>query len=164
MPRIPISLVVNGEEVEAVVEPHWTLLEVLRDVLDLTGTKEGCSEGVCGACTVLLDGRPIRACLTLALEVEGRSITTVEGLASEDGRLDPLQEAFIEEGAVQCGFCTSGMLISAKALLMEEPSPTEERIRYALSGNICRCTGYAKIVKAVEAAARARQGKGRQGQ
>jgi carbon-monoxide dehydrogenase small subunit len=146
--RLPLMLTVNGEEVELFVEPHWTLLEVLRDELDLTGTKEGCGEGVCGACTVLVDGKPVRACLTLALEVSGREVITVEGLAGAEG-LDPLQEAFVEHGAVQCGFCTPGMLMAAKALLLEEPAPDEERIRRAISGNICRCTGYTKIVEAI---------------
>jgi len=142
----------NGEEVELAVEPHWTLLEALREELDLTGTKEGCSEGVCGSCTVLVDGAPVRACLTLALEVEGREILTVEGLGGPDG-LDPLQRAFIERGAVQCGFCTSGMLMAAKGLLLENPNPSQEDIKRALAGNICRCTGYIKIIEAVEEAA-----------
>lgn len=144
---------VNGEPVEVSVEPHWTLLEVLREELDLTGTKEGCSEGVCGSCTVLVDGFPVRACLTLALEVRGKEVTTVEGLSGPDG-LDPLQQAFIEKGAVQCGFCTPGMLMAAKALLLENPTPTEQEIRRAISGNICRCTGYAKIVEAIKEAAK----------
>lgn len=158
MKRVPLRLKVNGEETELLVESHWTLLEVLRDELDLTGTKEGCGEGVCGACTVLLDGAPIRACLTLALEVDGRSVTTVEGLAGPQG-LDPLQEAFIQKGAVQCGFCTPGMLMAAKALLLSNPSPGEEDIRRAISGNICRCTGYAKIVEAISAAAASQGGR-----
>lgn len=161
MKRVPLRLKVNGEGTELLVESHWTLLEVLRDELDLTGTKEGCGEGVCGACTVLLDGAPIRACLTLALEVDGRSVTTVEGLAGSQG-LDPLQEAFIQKGAVQCGFCTPGMLMAAKALLLSNPRPGEEEIRRAISGNICRCTGYAKIVEAIAYAA-ASQGGGPKG-
>lgn len=152
MSRVPLSIKVNGEELELMVEPHWTLLEVLREELDLTGTKEGCGEGVCGACTVLLEGEPIRACLTLALEVQGKSVTTVEGLAGEK-TLDPLQESFIRHGAVQCGFCTPGMIMAAKALLLKNPCPQEEEIRRAISGNICRCTGYAKIVEAIAAAA-----------
>ena len=152
MQKIVATLHVNDEEHELLIKPHWTLLEVLRDELDLTGAKEGCGEGVCGSCTVLMDGMPIRACLTLALEAEGRKITTVEGLA--DGEtLDPLQHAFIDRGAVQCGFCTPGMLMSAKAMLNKNPHPDEEQIRKSLSGNICRCTGYAKIVEAVSAAA-----------
>jgi len=152
MSRVPLKLKVNNEELELLVEPHWTLLEVLREELDLTGTKEGCGEGVCGACTVLLDGKPVRACLTLALEAQGCSVTTVEGLAGEKG-LDPLQESFIRHGAVQCGFCTPGMIMAAKALLLENPCPQEEDIRKAISGNICRCTGYAKIVEAIAAVA-----------
>jgi aerobic-type carbon monoxide dehydrogenase small subunit (CoxS/CutS family) len=152
MSRVPLKLKVNNEELELLVEPHWTLLEVLREELDLTGTKEGCGEGVCGACTVLLDGKPVRACLTLALEAQGCSVTTVEGLAGEKG-LDPLQDSFIRHGAVQCGFCTPGMIMAAKALLLENPCPQEEDIRKAISGNICRCTGYAKIVEAIAAVA-----------
>lgn len=152
MSRVPLRLKVNNEELELLVEPHWTLLEILREELDLTGTKEGCGEGVCGSCTVLLNGEPVRACLTLALEAQGSSVTTVEGLAGENG-LDPLQESFISHGAVQCGFCTPGMIMAAKGLLLENPSPSEEEIRRAISGNICRCTGYAKIVEAIAAAA-----------
>lgn len=151
MKRLPLTLDVNGELYEGLIEPQTTLLELLRNELDLTGTKEGCGEGVCGACTVLLDGRPIRACLTLALEVDGGRITTVEGLRTGDD-LDPLQRAFVDNGAVQCGFCTPGMLMAAKALLLEDPKPDEERIRRAISGNVCRCTGYAKIVRAIAAA------------
>lgn len=146
-----VTLLVNEETHELLIEPHWTLAEVLRDQLDLTGTKEGCGEGACGACTVLMDDKPVRSCLTLALEGAGKKITTVEGLV-ENGKIDPLQDAFIEHGSVQCGFCTPGMLMSAKALLLEDPLPGEKKIRRALSGNICRCTGYAKIVKAIEAA------------
>jgi carbon-monoxide dehydrogenase small subunit len=145
-----LRLIINGEEEEFLIPPHLTLLELLRDEMDLTGTKESCGEGVCGSCTVLLDGKPIRSCLTLALEADGQSITTVEGL-SKGGELDPLQRAFIDHGAVQCGFCPPGMLMSAKALLLEESRPAEERIRQAISGNICRCTGYAKIVQAIAA-------------
>jgi carbon-monoxide dehydrogenase small subunit len=152
MNKVPLTLHVNDEECSILVEPHWTLLEVLRDELDLTGTREGCGEGVCGSCTVLMEGKPIRACLTLALEAEGGRITTIEGLAA-DGVLDPVQEAFVEHGAVQCGFCTSGMVMSAKGLLLDDPHPNEVKIRRALSGNICRCTGYAKIVEAVAASA-----------
>ncbi|MFH1489989.1 MAG: (2Fe-2S)-binding protein, partial [Pseudomonadota bacterium] len=128
-----------------------TLLEVLREDLALTGTKESCGEGVCGSCTVLCGGLPIRGCLTLAAEIQGEEITTVEGLRMEDGRLDPLQQAFIDHGAVQCGFCTPGMLMSAKSLLVRNPDPGEREIRGAISGNICRCTGYAKIVEAIKA-------------
>ncbi len=148
MKTAPIVISVNGEEYELLIKPHLTLLEVLREELHLTGAKEGCGEGACGSCTVLMDGVPVRACLTLAMEASGREITTVEGLAAGE-TLDPLQDAFIEHGAVQCGFCTSGMLMSAKGLLLEDSTPDEAAIRNALSGNICRCTGYAKIVEAV---------------
>lgn len=152
MNKIVAILTVNNEEHELLIKPHRTLLEVLRNELDLTGAKEGCGQGVCGSCTVLMDGMPVRACLTLALEAEGREITTVEGLA-EGEILDPLQQAFIDCGAVQCGFCSPGMLMSAKALLNKTPHPDENQIRKGLSGNICRCTGYAKIVEAVALAA-----------
>jgi aerobic carbon-monoxide dehydrogenase small subunit len=151
MKKMVLRLIINGEEEEFLIPPHLTLLELLRDEMDLTGTKESCGEGACGSCTVLLDDKPIRACLTLALEADGQSITTVEGLP-KGGELDPLQRAFIDHGAVQCGFCTPGMLMSAKALLLEESRPGEQRIRQAISGNICRCTGYAKIVEAIAAA------------
>jgi carbon-monoxide dehydrogenase small subunit len=147
-----VSLTVNGEEYEAVVAPNRTLLEVLRDGLYLTGTKEGCGEGACGTCTVLLDGKPVRSCLTLAVEVQGREITTIEGLASI-GELHPVQKAFVEYGAIQCGFCAPGMILTTKALLDENPSPTEQEARQAISGNVCRCTGYAKIVEAMLKAA-----------
>ncbi len=147
-----IRLTVNGEEYEAIVTPNQTLLEVLRDSLNLTGTKEGCGEGACGTCTVLLDGKPVRSCLTLAVEVQGREITTIEGLAPM-GELHPVQKAFVEYGAIQCGFCTPGMILTAKALLDENPNPTEQEARQAISGNVCRCTGYAKIVEAMLKAA-----------
>ncbi|MCP4691289.1 MAG: (2Fe-2S)-binding protein [Desulfobacterales bacterium] len=148
MKKVPLILNVNDEECELYIKPNLTLLEVLREELGLTGTKEGCGEGACGSCTVLMDGKPVRSCLTLALEAADCKITTVEGLAS-DGVLDPLQQSFIDNGAVQCGFCTSGMLMSAKALLQEDPHPDEPKIRRAISGNICRCTGYTKIVDAI---------------
>jgi carbon-monoxide dehydrogenase small subunit len=149
MKKIPIVLNVNSEEYDLSIAPNLTLLEVLRDELELTGTKESCGEGVCGSCTVLCDGLPIRSCLTLAVEVQGVEITTVEGLRLEDGQLDLLQQAFIDHGAVQCGFCTPGMLMSAKAFLNKHSNPNESDIRKAISGNICRCTGYAKIVDAI---------------
>lgn len=149
MKKIPLMLKVNGEEYDLYVFPNRTLLEVLREDLELTGTKEGCGEGVCGSCTVLCDGFPIRSCLTLAAEVQGAEITTVEGLRLENGQLDLLQQAFIDRGAVQCGFCTPGMLMSAKAFLNRNPDPSEEDVRKGISGNICRCTGYAKIVDAI---------------
>jgi len=151
MVKQDIDLNINGSHYSLSVLPQRTLLEVLREDLGLTGTKEGCSEGECGVCTVLVDGFSVRSCLLLAVDVRGRKITTVEGL-SQEGRIHPLQEAFIQEGAIQCGFCTPGMLLSAKALLDENPSPSEEAIRVALSGNLCRCTGYQKIFKAVQAA------------
>ena len=149
MKKIPVVLSVNGEEYDIYISPNRPLLEVLREELELTGTKESCGEGVCGACTVLCNGFPVRACLTLAAEVQGAEITTVEGLKCEDGQLDLLQQSFIEHGAVQCGFCTPGILMSAKALLNENPDPNEEEIRKGISGNICRCTGYAKMVEAI---------------
>ena len=144
---------VNDTPVELMVEPHLTLLEVLREKLFLIGTKEGCSTGDCGACTVLLDGKPITSCLLLALEVEGQHVETVEGLSS-DGELHPLQSAFILESGLQCGFCTPGMLMSSKALLDENLDPSEDEIRMGLAGNLCRCTGYDPIVRAVKSAAR----------
>jgi carbon-monoxide dehydrogenase small subunit len=149
MKRIPISFSVNGEDVDLYVNPNRTLLEVLREDLELTGTKEGCGEGVCGSCTVLWNGSPIRSCLTLASEVSGTQITTVEGLRCSDGTLDPLQQAFIDHGAIQCGFCTPGMLMAARAFLNGNPVPDEAAAREAIGGNICRCTGYAKIVEAI---------------
>jgi len=157
MQTIDITLTINEQTHILAVKPNDTLLEVVRDYLDLTGSKEGCGEGVCGSCTVLLDGHPVRACLTLALEADGSAVTTVEGLADED-TLSPLQQSFIDHGAVQCGFCTPGMLMSATALLKEQPRPDRKAVRQALSGNICRCTGYAKIVDAVEHAARPASG------
>jgi carbon-monoxide dehydrogenase small subunit len=152
MERQPIRLSVNGEEREVLVSPNETLVEVLRDRLELTGTKMGCGEGACGTCTVLLDGEPVRSCLTLAVEVQGKEIVTIEGLA-EGAELHPVQEAFMEYGAIQCGFCTPGMILTGKALLDENPHPTEEEVRRAISGVVCRCTGYAKIVEAILAAA-----------
>ena len=143
---------VNDNPVELMVEPHLTLLEVLRENLFLIGTKEGCSTGDCGACTVLLDGKPVTSCLMLAVEAEGHHVETVEGL-SPDGELHPLQSAFIREDGLQCGFCTPGMLMASKALLAENPDPSEDEIRMGLAGNLCRCTGYDPIVRAVKAAA-----------
>ncbi len=146
-----LTMILNGEEVSVQVKPSALLAEVLRDQLELTGTKVACGEGECGACTVLLDGKPVNSCLVPALKAQGRKVLTVEGLASL-GELHPLQKAFVEHGAVQCGYCTPGMLMSAKALLDHNPNPTEEEVRLAISGNLCRCTGYAKIVKAIQAA------------
>ena len=144
---------VNGVERERAVSSSATLLDVLREELALTGAKEGCGEGACGSCTVLLDGDPVRSCLTLALEARDRQVTTIEGLA-KGGALTPLQQAFVDHGAVQCGFCTPGMILTATAFLAKNPNPTEEQVRRAISGNICRCTGYAKIVEAILAAAK----------
>ena len=147
-----LRLKVNGEEYEVAIEPRRTLLEVIRENLGLTGTKEGCNEGECGACTVLMDGEPVNSCLVLAVEAQDKDILTIEGLA-EGQKLHPLQEAFIEHGAFQCGFCTAGMLLSAKALLDRNPQPTEEEIRRGIGGNLCRCTGYVKIIEAIKAVA-----------
>jgi aerobic carbon-monoxide dehydrogenase small subunit len=148
-----IRLRVNGEPYDLLVEPRHTLLKVLRDVLGLTGTKKGCDTGDCGACTVLMNGRPINSCLALAVEADGAEITTIEGLAGGDD-LHPIQEAFVQAGAIQCGYCTPGMILTAKALLDENPAPSEEEIKRAIAGNLCRCTGYVKIVEAIQAAAR----------
>ena len=147
-----ITVTVNGLKEYVDVPSNMTLLGLLRDKLALTGTKNGCEAGECGACTVLVDGEPVNSCMMLAVEVDGRQVTTVEGLAPE-GRLSRLQEAFVEHNAVQCGFCTPGVLISAHALLERNPHPTEEETRAALVGNLCRCTGYLRIVQAVQAAA-----------
>jgi carbon-monoxide dehydrogenase small subunit len=147
-----VRLDVNGEEHEIAVLPNETLLEVLRDRLELTGAKLGCGEGACGTCTVLIGGRPVRSCLTLAIEVQGKKIVTIEGL-SDGQELHPVQKAFVERGAIQCGFCSPGMILTGKALLDENPRPSEEEVRRAISGVVCRCTGYAKIVEAILAAA-----------
>ncbi len=150
--KASLTLTVNGVAYPIEVEPGTTLLYAVRDHVGLTGAKEGCDDSECGACMMLLDGRPVNACSYLALQADGREVTTVEGLAAGDG-LSPLQQAFLEHGGVQCGFCTPGMLISATALLDGHPSPTEEEVRIALSGNLCRCTGYDGLVKAVLAVA-----------
>ena len=148
-----VSATINGTTQEFLCEPRQTLLEVLRDNLNLTGTKEGCSNGNCGACTVLLDGRPVVSCLVFAVEAEGASVETIEGIAPTDG-LHAIQKAFLEKAALQCGVCTPGFIMSTKAMLASNPNPTEEEIRFYLSGNLCRCTGYDKIVRAVQSAAR----------
>jgi len=158
--RKNVSFVLNGNQMEMEVEPHWTLLHLLREELEMTGTKSGCESGECGACTVIVNGRAINACLFPAMEIQGSAVTTIEGLAKPSGELHPLQTAFIDEGAVQCGYCTPGMIMSAKALLDENPNPTEEEIRHALAGNMCRCTGYVQIVDAVKAAGHALATKG----
>jgi len=147
--KIHIQAQINGEKVEFLCEPRQSLLEVLRDVLGLTGTKEGCSNGNCGACSVIVDGVLVNSCLMLAVEIQDKAVTTIEGIAPADG-LHPIQEAFLQEGAVQCGFCTPGMILAAKSLLDHTPHPSESEIRYFLSGNLCRCTGYDKIVRAVQ--------------
>lgn len=147
-----VQLRVNGEVHDVAIMPNETLVEVLREQLELTGTKAGCGEGACGTCTVLLDGRPVRSCLTLAVEAQGKEIVTIEGLA-QGTELHPVQKAFIEHGAIQCGFCSPAMILTSKAFLDENPHPTEEQVRRAISGVVCRCTGYAKIVEAVLAAA-----------
>lgn len=148
------SFTLNGEQVTAEVEPWATLLEVIRDNFDLTGAKEGCGYGECGTCTVLMDGLAVTSCLVLAVQAEGRDIVTIEGLASRDGELHPLQKAFMQKGAIQCGFCTPGMILSAKALLDRNGNPTEEEIKKAVAGNICRCTGYVKVIEAIRSASR----------
>ena len=147
-----IKFKVNGVMEEVNVEPGWSLAYVLREVLNLTGTKVGCETGNCGTCTVLVDGKAIKSCLLLAVKAKGKEIVTIEGLKGKQGGLHPLQEAFMDHFAVQCGYCTPGMILSAKALLDENPNPTEEEVRRGLSGNLCRCTGYVKIVEAVLAA------------
>ncbi len=148
-----VSTTINGEQADFLCEPRQSLLEVLRDVLNLTGTKEGCNDGNCGACTVVLDGHIVTSCLVLGVEAEGRQITTIEGIAKE-GRLHPLQKTFLENAALQCGVCTPGFIVAAKQLLDAEPNPSEERIRFFLANNLCRCTGYDKIIKAVQQAAK----------
>ena len=153
MTRLPITITVNGDVYSLAVPPNRTLVDLLREDLNLTGTKVGCQTGDCGACTVILDGRSVCSCLTLAVEADGREVTTIEGLAPTGGELAPLQKAFVEHGAIQCGYCTPGMILSARHLLDHTPHPTEEEIRRGLSGNLCRCTGYNRIVEAIAAAA-----------
>jgi len=152
VPKTAVSFTINGEPKEILVQPWQTLLDAMRDELLLTGTKEGCGNGNCGACTVILNGRAINSCCMLAVEAEGQQIITVEGLAT-NGKLDPLQQAFITHGALQCGFCTPGFLMSARAFLNVNPHPSEHEIRLAIAGNLCRCTGYDKIVRAIQAVA-----------
>jgi carbon-monoxide dehydrogenase small subunit len=156
--KTPISFVLNGTAVEALCAPHERLLDLLRGPLGHTGTKEGCGAGECGACTVLVDGRPVNSCLFPALEADGRAVTTVEGLLAPGGVLSTLQQAFVERGAIQCGFCSPGMLMAATALLAADPDPSERAIREALAGNLCRCTGYVQIVDAVKATAQRMRG------
>ena len=147
--KIHVKTTINGQPQEFLVDPFMSLLETLRDVLNLTGTKEGCNDGNCGACTVVLDGRIVDSCCVLGAEIGGKSVETIAGMAGPDG-LHPLQQAFLEEAALQCGICTPGFLVSAKVLLDREPDADEHRIRYWLAGNLCRCTGYDKIIKAVQ--------------
>src|SRR5207244_69086 len=154
MPQQLITLTVNGRRTEVAVEPRWTLLEMVREELRLSGSKEGCGTGDCGACSMIVDGRLVTSCLMLATQVDGRDVVTIEGLAT-NGRLHPVQQAFIDTGGVQCGFCTPGMIMAAKSLLDRTPSPTLEEVREGLAGNLCRCPGYAKIYDAVTHAANA---------
>lgn len=147
--RVPITITVNGEEYHLEVKANRTLVDVLREDLSLTGTKKGCNEGKCGSCTVLMDGLPVSSCMILAAQADGRNILTIEGVAQE-GKAHPLQKAFAEKGAVQCGYCTPGMILTAKALLDENPAPGEDEIRSAIAGNLCRCTGYTKIIDAIQ--------------
>ena len=153
-----IRLIVNGKSYEISIPPWRTLLEVIREDLKLTGTKEGCGLGECGACTVIMDGRTVNSCLVLAAEADGEQITTIEGLTDGD-KLHPIQQAFVDHGGLQCGFCTPGMIMSAKALLDENPTPTEDEIKRGIAGNLCRCTGYTKIIESVKAAAEDMGGK-----
>lgn len=151
MEKVNIALNLNGQDVKIAVSPNKRLIDMLREDFNLTSVKEGCSEGECGACTIVLDGKAVTSCLMLAPQVDGSSVITLEGLG-ENGELEALQQSFIDAGAVQCGFCTPGMILSAKALLMNNPDPTHEEIKRAISGNLCRCTGYKKIVEAIEIA------------
>ncbi len=155
MPDLHLRFTLNGREVSVEIPPNLLLVDLIRDVLGLTGTKTGCREGECGVCTVLLDGDPVNSCILPAMRVAGKSVTTIEGVAKE-GELHPLQQAFLDEGAIQCGFCTPAMVLTAKALLDKNPKPDEQQIRSALSGVLCRCTGYQKILKAVQKASRER--------
>ena len=152
-----IELKVNGETYQTLIEPHRTLLEVLRENLGMTGSKEMCNKGDCGGCTVIMDGKPVLSCLTLAIEAEGKEIVTIEGL-SDGFELHPIQQAFVDYGAIQCGYCTPGFIMSAKALLDRNPNPTEDEIKEGISNNLCRCTGYVQIIEAIDAAASAEGG------
>ena len=152
MKKHPVSLMVNGDQYDLLIEPRKTLLAILRDTIGLTGTKEGCSTGDCGACTILVDGKSMTSCMMLGVSANGKEITTIEGLSS-NGQLHPIQQRFIDKGGYQCGFCTPGFIMASKAYLAENPNPTEAELRHALGNNICRCTGYTKIIEAVMSAA-----------
>jgi aerobic-type carbon monoxide dehydrogenase small subunit (CoxS/CutS family) len=154
MKKVAVSFTLNGDPVSAEVPVTWTLLKTLRETFELTGAKEGCGVGECGACTVLVDGYAVNACLYPIPEIEGKSVATIEGVAGEDGSLHPIQEAFLENNGVQCGYCTSGMIMSGKGLLDENLDPTEDEIRTSIAGNFCRCTGYVQIVEAIDMAAK----------
>jgi carbon-monoxide dehydrogenase small subunit len=145
-----VSFVFNGNKMKMVVEDHWTLLHLIREELGYTGTKEGCGSGECGACTVIVDGEAVNSCLFLAAEIDGHELITVEGLASDDGALHPIQKAFVENGGIQCGYCSPGMILSAKALLDENPNANEDEIKEAIAGNLCRCTGYVQIIDSIK--------------
>ena len=153
MPKMVLETTINGEAAELLVQPYATLLEALRETAGLTGAKEGCGTGDCGACTVQVDGKPVASCLMLAMQVRGRNVRTVEGLVSDDGSLHPVQSAFVKHGVPQCGFCIPGMIMSAAALIAETPAPSEDEIRLGIAGNLCRCTGYTKMVAAISEAA-----------
>ena len=148
-----ITCILNNNETSMEIEDHWTLMHLLREKLGLLGTKEGCGSGECGACTVMVDGVAINSCLYLAVEADGKTIVTIEGLASPEGDLHPIQKAFIENGGIQCGYCSPGMIMSATALLEENPAPTDDEIKHAIAGNICRCTGYVQIIDSIKKAA-----------
>jgi aerobic-type carbon monoxide dehydrogenase small subunit (CoxS/CutS family) len=154
MKKETIAFKLNGEQVTAEVPAAWNLLRTLRETFELTGAKEGCGEGECGACTVMVDGQAVNSCLYPIMEIEGKTVVTIEGVAGADGILHPIQQAFIENNGVQCGYCTSGMIMSAKALLDRRPEPSEDEIRTAISGNICRCTGYVQIVESIQMASK----------
>ena len=158
MKKYTVHFTVNGEATELDVQANRTMLNVIRDELHLTGTKVGCGAGECGACTVIVNGKPINACLVLAPEMDGMDITTIEGIADSDGNLSPLQQAFVDHAALQCGFCTPGFIMSGTALLNENPHPTRDEIKHAISGNLCRCTGYIRIIEAIEDAAERMEG------
>jgi aerobic carbon-monoxide dehydrogenase small subunit len=160
MPKMILETTINGEAAELLIQPYATLLDALRETAGLTGTKEGCGTGDCGACTVHVDGKPVASCLMLAMQVRGRNVRTVEGLASDDGSLHPVQSAFVKHGVPQCGFCIPGMIMSATALLEASPAPSEDEIRLGIAGNLCRCTGYTKMVAAISEAATELSGKG----